>query len=171
MDTWEKYLSTEGPLVCLAKESIHTVGYAGSRPSLACQDCLGGYHSSREGIRRHLSSMLRKHKLGEGLLIQLILPILIQKPSLWHTCSVTLGIGYSFPVDWVKQAAHPKGPKNTTIRAIGGFTQIWDGFMWFTPGWALMYSNVGSRKKKKKHSKIEPSQVHQGYGMDVTITM
>ena len=34
--------------------------------------------------------------------------------------------------------AAQKGPKNTTIRAMSGYTQIWDGFMWLTPAYGHM---------------------------------
>lgn len=36
------------------------------------------------------------------------------------------------------QGAHQtdqKGPKNTTIRDMGGYAQIWEGFMYITPGY------------------------------------
>ena len=48
------------------------------------------------------------------------------------------GHGYSFSVNQSTQAAQTtadqKGPKNTTIRSMGGYAQIWNGFMWLTPG-------------------------------------
>lgn len=37
------------------------------------------------------------------------------------------------------QAAHQpvnqKNPKNVTVRTMYGYNQIWDGFMWLTPGY------------------------------------
>lgn len=56
-------------------------------------------------------------------------------PETWpvaHSINNT-GHGYSFSVSQTIQAAHQtadwKGPKNTTGRAMGDGTQIWDGLM------------------------------------------
>lgn len=62
------------------------------------------------------------------------------EPKTWLVARAinNTGNGYSFPVNQTTQAAHQtahqKGPKNTTIRAMGGYTQIWDGFIWLTLG-------------------------------------
>ena len=54
------------------------------------------------------------------------------------TCPVThptknTGHGYFLPVNKTTQAIHQtagqQGPKNTTIRAVGGYIQIWDAFV------------------------------------------
>ena len=87
-------------------------------------------------------AVLKEEQLGLVLLIHLLLSILIQKPDLWHTLSITLGMGTFFCQ--TTQAAHQtadwKGPKITTISAMGGYAQIWDVFMWLTPG----YEHLGT---------------------------
>lgn len=60
-------------------------------------------------------------------------------PEIWSVARTinTTGRGYSFPVKQNVQAAHQtawNGIKNTNISTMGGYSQIWDGFMWLTWG-------------------------------------
>lgn len=119
--------------ICMPDKGIDpSVRYVGSCLSLACQDDHGGYHHSREGTGRPRSNTLQNLKLGLVLVFHLVLLILIQKPSLWHILSIILGMGIFFLS--IKLYRQPikllKDPKNTTLRAMGGYTQVWDGLPW-----------------------------------------
>jgi len=66
-------------------------------------------------------------------------------PFTWHyqywswSLACAQSHGYSFSVNQITQAACQtatrKGSANTTIRTRSGYTQLWDGFLWLTPGY------------------------------------
>lgn len=106
------------------------VGYVCGCPSLARQDCHGGYHHSSKWVWKVLKQHIREEQARTNTLNS---SILIQKPGPGHILSITLGMDILFLS--VKLYRQPiklltgKGPKSTKPQSHGGCTQIWDGFM------------------------------------------
>ena len=123
----------------LAKTKINpAVKYVDSFLSLACQNYYGGYYHFLRGDQKALKQHIKEEPAEIGILSTSD----ISKPDLeaWsmaHTIN-DAGHKYSFSVNQTTQADHQlvnqKNPKNMTVRTMGSYTQIWDGFMWLTPG-------------------------------------
>lgn len=144
------------------KEINSVVRHVDSRPSLARQDCHDGYHPSRKGIKRPQSVTL-ENKLGLTPLVLLILPILIQKPSLGHTLPMILGMGILFLSNKLrveKSAADQESPRNTTIRSVDGYAHTWDRFMWLSLGYIQLstWAPLCWEQKKNDSKQNQPNR-------------
>ena len=68
--------------------------------------------------------------------------ITITDPETWPVAYAYYQYQYSLSVNQTIQAACQnadwKDPKNSTIRTMGGYTQMWNGFMWLILGYRCL---------------------------------
>lgn len=128
------------PLLSLAKKSIHQLNI-GQLPLSNLSELPRWVSPHQGGDWKAQKQYIKKEKARTGTLNSCAFTNI--EPENWpiaHTIKNT-GPGYSFfSVNQTTQAANlttdQKSPKNTTIRAMGDYVHIWDGFMWLTLGYA-----------------------------------
>ena len=64
-----------------------------------------------------------------------------------------MGISVNQTTQAAYQTAEWKGPKNTSIRAMAVYTQIWDGTMWLILGYGHLDIWVALCWEQRNHSK------------------
>lgn len=118
-----KYLSTGGPLVCLAKELIHLLGMWAAAPS-----CWSGWWVSplQEGDWKALKQNIREEQAGTSMLNSS--GITHADLDTWPVTHAITVSGYSFSVSQTTLAAHQmadqQSPKNTTPSAVRSYADL-----------------------------------------------
>lgn len=151
-----------------------TVEYVDSFLPLACQNYHGGYYHVLGGRLEGLKATITEEHAEIGILrtSDVSSPDLEAWP-ITHTVNDT-GRKYSFSVNQTMQTArqlvNQKNPEIMTVRIMGGYTQIWDGFMWLTPGYGHLNTQAPPCwKQQQNHSKQEPTQLYPRCGMTRTL--
>lgn len=115
-----KYLSTGGPLVCLAKELIHLLGVWAAAPSRWSGWWVSPFQEGDWKALKHI----REEQAGTRMLNSS--GIAHADLDTWPVTHAITMSGYSFSVRQTTQAAHQmadqQSPKNTTTSAVGSYT-------------------------------------------------
>ena len=116
-----KYLSTGGPLVCLAKELIHLLGMWAAAPSRWSGWWVSPFQEGDGKALKHV----REEQAGNSMLnLSDISHADLDTRPVTHANHCE----YSLSVSQTTQAAHQMGdqqsPKNTTTSAMGSYTDL-----------------------------------------------
>lgn len=120
----------------------------------------GGYHCSRKGDWK-AQQYIQEEQATTRTQFKLIYQHLIQKTWL-VACTINNTVFFSAnQIQAVHQTSDQKDPRNPTTRAMGGYAQIWNGFMGFTP--ECGHLNPPGTPVLETGKSREPARLYQEY--------
>ena len=110
------------------------------------------------------------------LIIQRILPALIQKPDWLLTLSITPGTGVLLSSQSDRQPITPptgRVPKTPLSEPLGGFAQMWDGPVWLQCGlpWVRDSGALVGSGTEKHHSEQNQTKCSRHLGWSHSVTL